>query len=130
INLTTSSGALLYSSNWNGTSTDEMYLSGGNILIHSGFSSTATVANQGDQPIFNLSADENPFDVLGDVSLESDDKSNLVTYSVYDSNNKFLYEATLTPDKKFKFGQGIKSGMYLVIVRQGDKIGQIRMIKK
>ncbi|NNF83181.1 MAG: hypothetical protein HKM99_10595 [Flavobacteriaceae bacterium] len=45
-------------------------------------------------------------------------------------NRKFLYESTLMPDKKFKFGQGIKSGMYLVIVRQGDKIGQIRMVKK
>ncbi|MBT8270726.1 MAG: HYR domain-containing protein, partial [Bacteroidia bacterium] len=130
INLTNNSGTLLYSSNWNGTSTDELILSGGNIVIHSGFSSKAPEANQGDQPIFSLSADQNPFDVQGDVTLESDDKSNLVTYSVYDSNNKFLYDRTLAPDKKFKFGQGIKSGMYLVIVRQGDKIGQIRMIKK
>ena len=38
ITLTNSSGILLYSSNWIGISTDEMELSGGNLVVHSGFS--------------------------------------------------------------------------------------------
>lgn len=37
-NLTTANGVLLYSSDWNGIETLEMNLSGGNIVIHNGFS--------------------------------------------------------------------------------------------
>ncbi|NNE26633.1 MAG: T9SS type A sorting domain-containing protein, partial [Saprospiraceae bacterium] len=135
INLTNNSGTLLYSSNWTGTSTDELILSGGNIVIHSGFSTIASDMqelgeNMVPTLVFDVSTDENPFDAKASLSLNSTDQITQVTYSVYDSNNKFLYSKTLKPDEKFEFGNGIKSGMYLVIVQQGDNISQIRLIKK
>ncbi|MBT8272207.1 MAG: T9SS type A sorting domain-containing protein, partial [Bacteroidia bacterium] len=68
--------------------------------------------------------------VKASLTLSTTDEVTYVSYSVYDSNNKFLYTNTLKPDQKFEFGQGIKSGMYLVIVQQGDNVSQIRLIKK
>ncbi|NNK87431.1 MAG: T9SS type A sorting domain-containing protein, partial [Flavobacteriaceae bacterium] len=131
INLTNNSGTLLYSSNWNGTSTDELILSGGNIVIHSGFSSLPTSsANQVDSPVFNLSTEENPFDFKAIIELESDDKSAMVTYTVYDGTNKLIFTQVLPPDANFTFGENVRSGMYLVVVQQGGKVGQIRMIKE
>ncbi|NNE25567.1 MAG: T9SS type A sorting domain-containing protein, partial [Saprospiraceae bacterium] len=135
INLTNNSGTLLYSSNWTGTSTDELILSGGNIVIHSGFSTISSDMqelgeNMVPTLVFDVSTDENPFDNKASLSLNSTDQLTQVTYSVYDSNNKFLYSETLKPDEKFEFGNGIKSGMYLVIVQQGDNVSQIRLIKK
>ncbi|NNE25568.1 MAG: T9SS type A sorting domain-containing protein [Saprospiraceae bacterium] len=135
INLIDANGILLYSSNWSGISTEEMMLSGGNLVVHSGFCTISSDMQELGENIvptvvFDISIEENPFDNKASLSLISTDETTQVTYSVYDSNNKFLYSATLKPDQKFKFGNGIKSGMYLVTVQQGNNKTQIRMIKK
>lgn len=131
IHLTESNGTLLYSSNWFGISSEEMVLSGGNIVIHSGFSSgSIESARIQSDSTFEIKSDLNPFDNSALIYIESSDKFSLVTYSVFDGNNKFLYRKQLQPYQTFTFGEELKSGVYLVIAQQGKKIEQIKMIKR
>lgn len=65
-NLTTVDGILLYSSNWSGLETEEMLLSGGNVVIHSGFSNA---------PLLFITDEANSF---GEMSLYPNPTSQLL----------------------------------------------------
>ena len=134
INLKNSSNILLYSSNWIGISTEEMVLSGGNLVVHSGFSLAADVyidtSMLDTEGLFEIVMDKNPFDITTTLTLKTDNKSSLVQYAVYDNNNKLLSYRVLAPSEKFVFGKGLRSGMYIVKVVQGKNVRIKRLIKK
>jgi len=131
INLT-QGGLLLYSSNWTGIVTDEMTLSGGNILVHSGFSvgNTTSQIQQRSKSIFEIISGANPFVETANISIKTDDKINAIEIFVYDSNNKLVHYNKGNASANFMFGKAFKSGVYTVQVKQAERIKIKRLVKR
>jgi len=103
-------------------------------VVHSGGSGAparAMVDNSQDfNTLFEIEVDENPFDFKATLTLKTDDKLNMVKYYVYDGTNKLLHYKELAPSQKYRFGEVLRSGQYIVKVIQGNNMKIIRMIKE
>ena len=132
INLT-KRGRLLYSSNWTGISTDEMMLSAGNILVHSGFSLAKDVTVTPEDP-FTISNLEvlswpNPSDSHFNIKLNTKNNVDKIDIQVYDVNNKLVHANKFEPYEEYRFGERLEAGVYIVKISQADKVYSVRLIK-
>jgi len=141
---------LWYSSNWNGLSTSEMNLAGGNLLVHSGFSlgttsssSTKTANNTSikvaqplemdtDLLLFNVSAYPNPSADYFTLKLQGmlNDEMQKVEVNVFDLLGRQVYSKQGNAQDSYEFGQQFQVGVYLVTVKQGNNITSLKVIKK
>ncbi|MEH6538408.1 MAG: HYR domain-containing protein [Psychroserpens sp.] len=122
INLTNSSNTLLYSSNWLGISTEEMLLSGGNLVVHSGFSLARTFE------VFEVNSWPNPSDTTFNIKLNST-TDEMVDIIVFDITNKVIRKDKFDPKDVYVFGDKLQSGLYFVQISQGSNIEIMRLIK-
>ncbi|OUR94319.1 hypothetical protein A9Q87_01340 [Flavobacteriales bacterium 34_180_T64] len=121
-NLINNSSTLLFSSNWTGISTEELTLTGGNLVVHSGFSNARLFE------MFEVDSQPNPSDNVFNLKVKSSSDA-LVHVVVFDVNNKIVHTDEFNPKKEYEFGSKLQSGLYFVQVRQGSNIETIRLIK-
>jgi len=129
------SGVLLYSSNWTGIVTNEMQLSGGNLVVHSGFSlgdtTTKTVLDTESNSFTGVEVKSwpNPSDSYFNIRLKTSNSVDLVNIKVFDVTNKLVYYNKFSPNFEFRFGENLEGGVYVVTVEQAGKIESIRLVK-
>ena len=126
INLTNSDGILLYSSNWSGISTEEMLLSGGNLVVHSGFSLTSRLV-LGDDIIdmnaIGLMIYPNPANNI--MTLSNPQDVNLESLSIYDFRGRLMQVVDLTNmETKVNIDVSLlEASIYMVIIK--NEQGQV-----
>jgi len=129
INLTTSNGILLYSSNWSGIATEEMVLSGGNLVVHSGFSS-AKILGIDDLVLNGISLYPNP--AKEEITIGNSQNLELYEAAIYDIRGRLLYQINLQGMglTKTVSVQELATANYVVIIKGKD--GQIikRLLKE
>ena len=133
---------IIYSSNWTGTKTELMNLTGGNLVVHSGFnlgsaSSSVTTATkreaapQMDAGTFELRAYPNPSISQFSVQIESSDRVEKVQLRVMDLSGRVVEQFhNLTANQTLKLGGNYRPGMYIVEMIQGDQRKQLKLIKQ
>ena len=52
-----------------------------------------------------------------------------LTIRVIDANGRTVYETKGPPDQLYKFGETLNNGLYLIEVRQGDKVKTLKAVK-
>ncbi len=138
----TRNGELYYSSNWTGIKTSQMLLSGGNVVVHSGFN-LGSVDGDGSNggkseveteiitlAIFEVTAWPNPSKDIFNISLKSMNNDDKVEVYVFDAIGKLVHFAEGNASQNYKFGERFASGVYTVRVIQSDKIEFKRLIKE
>jgi hypothetical protein len=126
INLTDKDGILLYSSNWSGISTEEMLLSGGNLVVHSGFSLTSRLV-LGDDIIdmnaIGLMIYPNPANNI--MTLSNPQDVNLESLSIYDFRGRLMQVVDLTNmETKVNIDVSLlEASIYMVIIK--NEQGQV-----
>jgi hypothetical protein len=127
---------LLFSSNWTGTSTAETVLSGGNLLVHSGFSLGQTEAqtstdNNGmimpGNSEFSLIAYPNPFTdrVYFDLQMQNDSKVLLEIYDLRGSKLATVYNDMVVALNRYRFEyvpKNLKRGLLVYRLTVDDKL--------
>jgi uncharacterized protein (TIGR02145 family) len=127
---------LLFSSNWTGTSTAETVLSGGNLLVHSGFSLGQTEAqtstdNNGmimpGNSEFSLIAYPNPFTdrVYFDLQMQTDSKVLLEIYDLRGSKLATVYNDMVVALNRYRFEyvpKNVKRGLLVYRLTVDDKL--------
>jgi len=89
--LTTNNGILLYSSNWDGLETNEMLLSGGNIVVHSGYSA-APLLLKGDEDVLIEALELYPNPANDIVYLRVPSGVTVSAVKVYDLSGRLIQE--------------------------------------
>ncbi len=132
----TKGGTLYYSSNWTGISTAEMQLSGGNLLIHSGFSLGGGGAKGPDvvediDDISNLEIKSwpNPSDGYFSIKINTTNNTDKIDIYVFDVTNKLVHQNQFEAEQEYQFGLRLESGVYIVKIYQANKIQFIRLVK-
>ena len=99
--------ALFYSSNWVSTTTQEMLLGGGNLLVHSSFSlgSAQTSGVYARAAEFGIKAYPNPFTdhVTFDLQLKTDSKVRLEIYTIEGSKLATIYDDVVVAYDRYQF---------------------------
>jgi hypothetical protein len=131
---------LLFSSNWTGTSTAETVLSGGNLLVHSGFSlgltetqtQTQTSADNpgmimAGQSEFSLIAYPNPFTdrVYFDLQMQTDSKVLLEIYDLRGSKLATVYNDMVVALSRYRFEyvpKNVKRGLLVYRLKVDGKL--------
>jgi len=102
---------LLFSSNWNGSNTTELNLSGGNLVVHSGFSFNPN-AGEAEPPIIaeetntpGLLVFPNPFNDYATFQFvpEKDTKAKLQLFDINGRLVETLYEGNVFAGEKYEF---------------------------
>jgi hypothetical protein len=135
---------IIYSSNWISNKTQQMNLSGGNIVVHSGFnvgSSSQTISTQ--QPVamsevvqeaadakFGLKAFPNPSRTQFSVHVESSDRNGKINLRVYDLSGRIVRVIpNLTAGQTIQLGSEYRPGIYFVEMIQGKNRTQVKLVK-
>ncbi|MEH6538443.1 MAG: T9SS type A sorting domain-containing protein, partial [Psychroserpens sp.] len=101
---------------------EEMLLSGGNLVVHSGFSLARTFE------VFKVNSWPNPSDTTFNIKLNSSNDE-MVNIVVFDINNRVIRKDRFNPKDAYVFGDKLQSGLYFVQINQGSKIEIMRLIK-
>jgi len=134
-------GGVWFSSNWNGTSTAQQLLGGGNLVVHSSTSTTSEPAtgsaqsNRGQQLSPNGTEDKfdvkvygNPTETAFAVKVESTANAP-VDIRVYNMSGILVEEYRGAVVQPIYIGQRLSSGMYIMQVWQGKNQSTIKVIK-
>lgn len=127
---------LLFSSNWTGTSTAETVLSGGNLLVHSGFSLSQTETQTStDNPgmimvgksEFSLIAYPNPFTdrIYFDLQMQTDSKILLEIYDLRGSKLATIYNDMVAALNRYRFEyvpKNVKKGLLVYRLKVDGKL--------
>ena len=119
LTLTTSSGVLLYSSNWTGIDTAEMLLSGGNIVVHSGFSSENILGGL-DFDLSSIVLYPNPAKAF--VILNNPNNLILKELEIYDLHRRLIRSVDLKnmgTEKSINIS-GLESAPYFILIKGVD----------
>jgi len=131
---------IIYSSNWVASKTQMMNLSGGNLVVHSGFNlgsppaAARTATPEITLPVqvveipFSVKAWPNPSNNYFTLRVNSTNKE-VVELKVYDISGKQVYAAKGAANRLFTFGSMLVSGTYIVEVRQEGKRSVHKLIK-
>lgn len=135
------SGGMWFASNWNGTTTIEQLLGGGNLKVHGGTpcttspSTTQTVTNTNmevkpEPTLFNVKAYPNPSEHQFTLVVEggSNEKVQLVVYDVLGRTVKKIERGD--GQSPIRFGEELLAGAYIVEVRQGVNRKTIKLVKQ
>src|SRR5690606_10035247 len=95
---------LWYSSNWGGLGTDELYLSGGNLIVHSGFNSGNTNQSTGgpDNNFLEVESWPNPSNDMFSILVNSTNTTEPIQYRVFDIAGRYIEESTGAVGETFK----------------------------
>ncbi|RXP52397.1 T9SS C-terminal target domain-containing protein, partial [Lutibacter sp. HS1-25] len=137
----TKNGELFYSSNWSGIKTNQMLLSGGNLVVHSGFnlgSVDGDGSNGGKSEVeteiitlglFEVSAWPNPSKDKFNLSIKSVNSEAKVEVFVFDISGKLMHYAQGKANENYQFGEQFASGVYTLKVVQSSNVEFKRLIK-
>jgi hypothetical protein len=144
---------IIWSSNWVGSMTQMMNLSGGNLVVHSGFnvgtvaSKTPTITAVPDESpaklltapdkrftmgvkAFEVKAWPNPSTQYFNLKVESSNTNEQVVVKVFDISGKLVHVVKGAVNNNFRFGENFISGVYIVEVSQGGERRQLKMLKQ
>jgi hypothetical protein len=130
-------GNVIWSSNWAGSMTKMMNLTGGNLVVHSGFSVGTGPSNRitqgaytepGVQP-FAVQAWPNPSERQFNLRVTGN-LTEKVIIKVYDITGKQLYMTSGAANQDYRFGDTFVAGVYIADVQQGDKRSKIKLVKQ
>jgi len=124
ITLSTSGGTLLYSSNWTGIVTDELLLSGGNLVVHSGFSNRSMLGDETyDLSLGSVMLYPNP--ATGHVLLSNPKNIPLKDVSIYDVTGRLIKKMDASdPTSEVRIDVSeLASATYMVLIH--TEFGQI-----
>jgi len=129
---------IIWSSNWVGNMTKQMNLTGGNLVVHSGFSvGTPATTNYvtrdaytepADQP-FAVRAWPNPSERYFSLHVAGNLSDNVII-KVYDISGKQVFITSGAANHDYRFGDTFVAGVYIAEVQQGDKRSRIKLIKQ
>lgn len=127
-NLTTANGILLYSSNWTGIETEEMFLSGGNIVVHSGFSARPFLAIEDmDTSFENILLYPNPAKNM--IYISNPGASELSSVDIYDVQGRlvqFVDISDMKTDVEIDISRLTSSTYFFIILgAEGQTIKQV-----
>jgi hypothetical protein len=102
---------IIYSSHWMNFQTRQLYLRGGNLVVHSGFSITIDGSDPTDTPIaaraaeFGVKAYPNPFSdhVYFDLQLKTDSKVRLELFDISGSKIATIYDDIVVAFDRYRF---------------------------
>jgi hypothetical protein len=129
---------LIFSSNWNGITTNEMQLSGGNLVVHSGFSleeeptvsqQTSLKSESQQQDILDLAIAPNPSDSDFRVRVISENQKDRVQLVVHSYSGGLVFETSGKPGDEFVFGERLAAGTYIVKIYQANQSAEKIVIK-
>lgn len=141
ITLWNKNGGLWYVSNWNGTTTTEQILGGGNLKVHGGsacsnsyITKTNTTINlnpKNENATFNVKVYPNPFANNFMIDLKTASQS-IVNLKVYDMVGRLIEnrEVTLSDLETTTIGEHYPSGIYNVFVSQEFSVKTVRVVKR
>ncbi|NEW80554.1 MAG: T9SS type A sorting domain-containing protein, partial [Gelidibacter sp.] len=124
-------GNVLFSSNWVNSKTEKMNLTGGNLVVHSGFNIVAPALNTTSvkvaQPevaaelsLFNVIAYPNPSADYFMLKLQGVQNEEKIDVNVFDLLGRQVYSKQGSAQESYEFGQQFQVGVYLVTVKQGN----------
>jgi hypothetical protein len=132
---------IIWSSNWVMNRTQMMNLTGGNLLVHSGFNlgsvSNLTLTRQvPSMPVtevstFNLKAYPNPSTSQFTVNVQSSNREEKIQVRVMDLNGRVVeLFNNLSANQSLQIGANYRPGMYIVEMIQGNERKQLKLIKQ
>ncbi len=123
---------LWYSSNWEGLGTEELYLSGGNLIVHSGFSTgnTKQYTSPQNNNFLEVESWPNPSDDVFSIIVNSPNTEEPIHFKVYDIAGRFIEESFGSVGETFRIGDRYSSGVYAVKISQGGIVKYIKLVKK
>jgi hypothetical protein len=136
---------IIYSSNWVNSKTTVMNLTGGNLVVHSGFNlgssgaiaSSAnprvvdnSVATNTQAVVFDSKAYPNPTTSQFNVKLESSNTNDPINIIVYGINGKPVeMKQNLKAGQTIQIGSLYRPGVYILEMIQGRERKQLKLIK-
>ena len=133
----TDNNTLLFSSHWNGLSTEEINLTGGNLVIHSNSVSAGpqetdvvkTVKLLADTPVLDAVVSPNPSDSYFTLKVDSQNQKDRVQVTVHSYSGAILYNKFGKPSEQYIFGNDFAAGTYIVKVYQATQMVEKIIIK-
>jgi len=137
-----SSGGILYSSDWDGVKTSELYLKGGNILVSNSTTTTtqtpitsitrstekASVINP--EFKFDVSTYPNPAQSQFNIKLQSSNTKDPISIIVYGMNGKVVEtKQNLKAGQSLVLGGLYRPGIYVLEMIQGNEHKQLKLVK-
>ena len=132
--LWSNSNALLYSSNWVNSTTQEKNLSGGNIEVHLGNTvlrtdAAATLITK-EESLFNVRVMPNPSSNQFTLITEGNGKE-LIQLRVMNMLGELIEtQNDLAPGEAIELGNNYKAGIYFVQVEQGGMLRTVKILKQ
>ena len=136
-------GGLWFSSNWNGTTTVEQTISGGNLKVHGGSNcGNTTIVNTTNSTITTKNTAKenstiekpeitiwpNPSNTAFNLEMSNKIENQEIEIEIFDLNGKLVQKSTSTHEK-VNFGTYLQSGLYLVKITHGNFIETKRVLK-
>ncbi|SEP64997.1 HYR-like domain-containing protein [Flavobacterium urocaniciphilum] len=120
-------GGLWYASNWNGTTTVEQKIGGGNLKVHGGqvcdtsslitkIMSDEIIIEESIKPEFKIWPNPSANEFNLDISNKIENEPTLI--EVFDQSGR-LIQKFKTDNEQFQFGTNLKSGMYFIQITNG-----------
>jgi len=135
------SGGVWYSSNWNGTSTVQQTLAGGNLVVHSSTAVTADLparsmtqtaaAQQLSAPAadnFEVKISDNPTETYFTLHVQGN-PDRTVEVRVFNMKGKLVEQVRGTIGGPIRVGQTLAVGVYILQVSQGNHLSTIKVVK-
>jgi len=131
-------GGILYSSDWDGIKTGELYLTGGNIVVTNSSVSSGTTQVGDTREIditpaaesnLRLKAYPNPTQHYFTLNVDGNNNED-VEIRVFSLSSKQIYTTKGSANRIYRFGDNFINGVYIVEVTQGDKHKTIKLIKQ
>lgn len=135
---------IIYSSNWVNSKTTLMNLTGGNLVVHSGFNlgSTTIASSANPRTIDNPNVPNGQANVLGvkaypnptasqfNIKLESSNTTDAINIIVYDVNGKVVEQRrNLAAGQTIQLGASYRPGIYILEMIQGTEHKQLKLVK-
>jgi len=129
---------LLFSSYWSGTATIAQTINGGNINVRSNFPSSGPpvtqVAHEPEfKPVditsFNVRAYPNPAEHQFNLVIEGGSNEKVLLI-VRDIMGRVIKQIEKTDGQPIRFGEDLKTGIYMAEIRQGINRRTIKLIKQ
>ncbi|MDQ6608209.1 MAG: T9SS type A sorting domain-containing protein, partial [Bacteroidota bacterium] len=136
---------IIYSSNWVNNKTQMMNLSGGNLVVHSGFNlgsastNPATMTVKAQDPIvvpqiveyLAATAYPNPSASQFTIHVQSSNTKDAITMKVVDMYGRLMEtRSNLSDGQTLQVGGAYRSGIYLIELIQNGKHKQVKLIKQ
>jgi len=135
------SGGMWFTSNWNGTSTVQQTLGGGNLVVHSSTTVTAVqpvngiIQTTGAQPLslpttdmFEVKVSDNPTETYFTLHVKSN-TDRPIDIRVFNMRGKQVEQVSGAVGEPIRVGQTLAAGVYVLQVSQGNHLSIIKVIK-